>query len=63
MSVLNLLCQNARIVNLYAFNETATWVSNCSFLLGATYGSINNLNASTITNLANLNVSEINIFN
>ena len=36
-----------------------TWISNCSFLLGVAYGSINNLNVSTITNLASLNVSTI----
>ena len=62
MSVFNLSCQNASFLgNLYVYNEIATWISNCSFLLGVAYGSINNLNVSTITNTANLNVSELSV--
>ena len=62
MSVLNLSCQNASFLgNLYVYNEVATWISNCSILLGVAYGSINNLNVSTVTNIANLNASEINV--
>ena len=62
ISVLNLACQNASFLgNLYVYNEVATWISNCSILLGVAYGSINNLNVSTITNIANLNASEISV--
>ena len=62
MSVYNLSCQNASFLgNLYVYNEIATWISNCSFLLGVAYGSINNLNVSTITNTANLNACEVSV--
>ena len=50
----NFSCYNASVFgSLYVYNEFITSVNSCSYLLGVNNAQIINLNASTITNVAN----------